>query len=238
LADQYATYGLYIDEELNFLKATGRPGADELPEVSEIARLYLEKILTIQANGPYYLAGLSFGGIVAFEVAQQLQALGKEVGSVILIDTSAPGGYKPVTLLGWLHYFREEMIWRGRRIVSQVGAINNKGKAIPREFVKADLDTIRRQIRGRARRDYRVRPLDGKGVLFKAREGIHRPGYKIDPHLGWDGVFSTPLEVCSVPGNHLGVLQPPNVKFLAEVLRKYLDRESDRVETVQDSVSK
>lgn len=227
LADQYATYGLYLDEELNFSKATDRPGAYELPDVSEIARLYLEKILSIHPNGPYCLAGVSFGGVVAFEVAQQLQALGKEVGAVILIDTSAPGGYKPVTLRGWLHYFREEMIWRGRRIVSQVGAINNKGKAIPREFVKADLDTIRRQIRGKARRDYRVRPLNGKGVLFKAREGIHRPGYKVDPHFGWDGVFSTPLEMHSVPGDHLSVLQSPNVKFLADALKEYLNQEFD-----------
>ena len=77
LADQYPTYGLYLDEELNFLKVTDRPGDYELPGASEIARLYLEKILSIQPNSPYYLAGLSFGGVVAFEVAQQLQALGK-----------------------------------------------------------------------------------------------------------------------------------------------------------------
>ena len=58
--------------------------------MEEIATYYIEAIQTIQPSGPYLLGGHSFGGIVAFEIATQLQKQGHEVALVAIIDAVAP----------------------------------------------------------------------------------------------------------------------------------------------------
>ncbi|HJS23730.1 MAG TPA: alpha/beta fold hydrolase, partial [Pyrinomonadaceae bacterium] len=58
--------------------------------VKEMATYYVDQLRTVQPEGPYYLAGWSMGGVVAFEMAQQLQAQGQEVAKLALIDAMAP----------------------------------------------------------------------------------------------------------------------------------------------------
>jgi arthrofactin-type cyclic lipopeptide synthetase C len=48
-------------------------------------------IRTIRSKGPYRIAGWSFGGLLAYEIAVQLIAAGEEVDFVGLLDTSYPG---------------------------------------------------------------------------------------------------------------------------------------------------
>jgi aspartate racemase len=57
--------------------------------VHDIARLYLNDMRTIQPEGPYYLAGYSFGGIVAYEMAQQLRKQGETIGLLALVDPTS-----------------------------------------------------------------------------------------------------------------------------------------------------
>jgi len=51
-------------------------------------------VVDTQPEGPYYLGGASFGGLVAFEMAQQLHAMGHQVGLLALLDTPGPGAYR------------------------------------------------------------------------------------------------------------------------------------------------
>jgi amino acid adenylation domain-containing protein len=60
-------------------------------QVETIAAHYLEQIRTIQPEGPYFLGGYSFGGIVAFEIAQQLQRAGEQILLLFIIDSYFPG---------------------------------------------------------------------------------------------------------------------------------------------------
>jgi len=60
-----------------------------------MAKAYLDKILTVCPSGPYYLIGYSFGGILAFEIAVQLQKSGNKVPFLVLIDTISPLGREP-----------------------------------------------------------------------------------------------------------------------------------------------
>ncbi|MEQ8959163.1 MAG: thioesterase domain-containing protein, partial [Coleofasciculus sp. C2-GNP5-27] len=55
--------------------------------IEDLAAHYIEEICTVQPDGPYFLGGHSFGGVVAFEMAQQLQAQGKKVALLALLDT-------------------------------------------------------------------------------------------------------------------------------------------------------
>jgi len=65
------------------LALDGQPPADSL---AALARAYADRVLSLQAEGPYHLAGWSVGGILAQAVAAELQARGRAVGVVALLD--------------------------------------------------------------------------------------------------------------------------------------------------------
>jgi acetoacetyl-CoA synthetase len=69
------------------LQPKGLAGSDEPQErIEEIAEYFLAAILKAQPEGPYSLVGFSFGGIVMFEVAQQLARRGKAIAFLGLLD--------------------------------------------------------------------------------------------------------------------------------------------------------
>ena len=83
LGDGRTTYGI----QARGLEERALP--DRSVEAS--ARRALEAIRRVQPTGPYYLAGYSFGGVIAFEMACRLEAVGEQVGLLAVLDTSAPG---------------------------------------------------------------------------------------------------------------------------------------------------
>lgn len=62
-----------------------------LNRISEMAAVYVKEMRDLQPQGPYYLAGLSAGGLIAFEMALVLQSQGQQVAMLALIDPHAPG---------------------------------------------------------------------------------------------------------------------------------------------------
>ncbi|BAY12152.1 non-ribosomal peptide synthetase [Calothrix sp. NIES-2098] len=61
-----------------------------LTSIEDMATRYIEALRQVQPKGPYFLGGWSFGGWVAFEMAQQLQKSGDEVALLAMLDTLAP----------------------------------------------------------------------------------------------------------------------------------------------------
>lgn len=78
----------------------------ELTPTEERAKQSIESIKRIQPAGPYHLAGWSYGGIVAYEIAQQLVAAGDEVRFLGMIETYATewSPYHRKTLAGRLRH--------------------------------------------------------------------------------------------------------------------------------------
>jgi acyl-coenzyme A synthetase/AMP-(fatty) acid ligase/thioesterase domain-containing protein/acyl carrier protein len=60
--------------------------------LENLAKQYVREIQRVQPDGPYHLCGNCFGGLIAFEVAQQLRRGGEEVAVLALIDTAFPAG--------------------------------------------------------------------------------------------------------------------------------------------------
>ncbi len=58
--------------------------------IPSIATYYLNQLKTIQTEGPYYLVGYSVGGLIAYEMAQQLRSQGQEVALLGLLDPVPP----------------------------------------------------------------------------------------------------------------------------------------------------
>ena len=73
------------------LQAVGLDGvAAPLASVEAIAANNIRQIRNVFPSGPWYLAGHSFGGKVAFEMSQQLRRAGEAVGLLVIFDTPAP----------------------------------------------------------------------------------------------------------------------------------------------------
>lgn len=91
------------------LQARGLINDEEpLTQIEAMAEHYIQLIRQVQPEGPYYLGGWSMGGIVAFEVAQQLQAVGEAVAAVTIIDSKMPNPHKaPIRL-----YRPPKQIWQ------------------------------------------------------------------------------------------------------------------------------
>jgi thioesterase domain-containing protein/acyl carrier protein len=89
----YANLAHYLGTERPFygLQALGLQETEKpVSSIEEMARVYIQAIQTIQASGPYYLGGWSMGGVIAFEMAQQLSSQGQTVALLSLIDSYSP----------------------------------------------------------------------------------------------------------------------------------------------------
>ena len=77
------------------LTAALRTGARLHVDVGELVVEYLAAMRKVQPHGPYHLAGVSFGGVLAYEVARQLREAGEEVRTLALLDTILPASMRP-----------------------------------------------------------------------------------------------------------------------------------------------
>ncbi|OYE01727.1 non-ribosomal peptide synthetase [Nostoc sp. 'Peltigera membranacea cyanobiont' 232] len=89
---------LGFEQPVYGLQALGLNEQEEpLTSIEDMAAAYIEAIQAIQPTGPYYLGGWSMGGIIAFEMAQQLLAKGYEVALLALIDSYVPSLISPIS---------------------------------------------------------------------------------------------------------------------------------------------
>jgi len=81
------------DQPFYALQSRGlAPGEAPLATIEEMAALYVAEMRRVQPAGPYLIAGWSFGGIAAFEMARQLEAGGEQTALLAVIDTGPLDG--------------------------------------------------------------------------------------------------------------------------------------------------
>ncbi len=216
------------------LQAQGVDGRlPPLKTVEEMAAQYVEAIRTVDPVGPYRLAGYSAGGVIAYEMAQQLRADGAQVESIMMIDTLEPtAANRKVPLLEkiWLkrHWTLEFALdWpnrrrRGREMQRNYQLALEKlarGEPLPPELV--DFHLFRNFTDAQAQ--YRPQPYEGEVVLFKAElaETIY---LYAGPTLGWDRFVAPPIRVTEIGGSHFSMMAEPGVSELIEAFRRELAR--------------
>jgi amino acid adenylation domain-containing protein len=231
------------DQPFYGLQSTGLEGkrGDYVP-IEEMAAEYIQAIRTIQPEGPYNLAGWSFGGIVAFEMAQQLVAKGETVGMLGLIDTFFPGRpahfmrrAAPGTPLWKFDLYWGELLFAARgehlkRIAGVLTSAAQKAKSVmrsARKKVKRELTLTQmlaeiEKANFRAERAYTPKPFPGRVTLFWCSDWSFRVFH--DTRLGWSDVATEGLEVHVVPGNHKTMWVMPNAGTFAEKIRRCLQK--------------
>lgn len=94
--------GLDAGRPLHGFAAPGlNSDAPFFPRLEAMAAAYLRDVREQQPHGPYLLGGYSMGGVVAFEMARQLDAAGERTGLLVLIDSFAPQPQRVASIAGW-----------------------------------------------------------------------------------------------------------------------------------------
>jgi len=231
------------DQPVIAFRAPGYAGsAEPLNSIEEQAALYVREMIAFQPDGPYYIGGYSHGGRVALEMALQLEAMGRTVAFLGIIDTtpcrSGVGGFS--RLGGWLRNL--PMWWwydgressmkanlsRLRRLWHRVGSPS----AAPVLDDMMNLDQLPAGIQELYRKDFeayiRYRPARrcGEVTVFRSLGRPLMSNHERD--LGWRRVSRGSVEVRRIPGNHLSILSEPHVGALAAELRDALERAQAR----------
>jgi acyl transferase domain-containing protein/thioesterase domain-containing protein len=239
MADQ-----LGADQPFYALQAQGVDGRlPPQPSIEAMAAQYVAAIRTVDAIGPYCLAGYSGGGVIAFEMAQQLKAAGAEVGLLVMLDTLSPAAalarISPLKKLWLMRRWSLDFAlqWRERRRVSQAEKLNHAlamqslaaGQTLSPELASAHLFThfVATQER------YRPQPYEGSLLLFRAEQG-YTPYLNAGPALGWQAHVRGDIQVVEIPGSHVSMLSDPGLTQLAQAWRKELGRLSQSAEPRKD----
>ncbi len=195
--------------------------------VEEMAAFYIKEIRALQPEGPYNVGGYSLGGLIAFEMARQLQADGQEVGVLALLDTY-PGKPKSNKLLirTLVKLPRsEQMAYMAQRAKRIRRGIKRRFEAL---FLPRPLKEVRR-VFAVAEEKYKPQVYFGSATWFRATEkGLRGVD---NPTDDWSKWVTGGVEVHEILGDHGSILKEPDVRYLAESLRTCLNRsEEERAE--------
>ena len=255
---EYLDLAKYMDDDQPFygLQAIGLDGKRPMQNltVEQMASQYIEEIRAFQPHGPYYIGGSSFGGSIAYEMAQQLVAQDEEVALLAFFDTNGPGypqllptvttwqrklnWWQDRVQLHWqnflaadgrdrLHYIREKAQRWKKQTRWKLQALKHR--------VRVRLDQLfwPERIRQVHRTGYRAgtaytpRPYLGAATLFRA---IEQPrGICPDRTLGWGPLVQGGLTIYDTPGHHGAIVREPRSRVLAQQLTDALRHAGKRV---------
>ncbi|MCW8929254.1 MAG: SDR family NAD(P)-dependent oxidoreductase, partial [Gammaproteobacteria bacterium] len=225
LNTEYTVYGI---------QAKGWDGKEEpLKTIDEMALLYTDIIRQVQPEGPYRIGGASLGGVIAFEMAQQLQSSGQMIDLLMMMDT--PGtGHMPkdvfktdLDVLLYLLNISVESTGLAEKLKSLDGEkqlqffIDEQNKTDRQLF--PDINELRHflslfMVNAEALRTYQSESYSGDVLFFVAHE---KDEYNAkEPQKAWAQVVQS-IEVIEVAGNHISMNQQPNVKTIVKRLHDF-----------------
>ena len=246
----YRNFSQYLktDRAVYGLQSKGLDGEQQLcNSIPEMAANYIREIQTVQPQGPYFLLGFSLGGLIAFEIARQLQDRGQEIQLLTLIDPTSPNlatsdrddneiADDASLLTKSVYHFQalQKLSVEDKRtyVLEKLQYNFTVGKAnifykIYLRYIKHSLTEIRQLevvwANDLSRKSYIPdRPYIGKIILLKAEDpGI---GGENRSESKWELLATDGIDVELVPGSHLNMMKEPNIRTLSAKFNICLDR--------------
>ncbi|MFD0793016.1 amino acid adenylation domain-containing protein [Mucilaginibacter litoreus] len=231
------------DQPVYGLQAKGLNGVDEpLNRIEDMAAHYISSILAQNPDGPYALAGFSFGGLIAFEMARQMQALNKDVRMLGMFDTYA---YRTPHYDPWHVQYVKRGLYFGRKLWHSLTFQDGFEKTIQKRStaVKRGLTRLYWKLKhgeqqnqvgffgysnkidemnNIAQKHYRIQPSNLEIQLFRAETR----SYYLDDYeyMGWKAYALKGINIHSVPGEHNTMFKEPNDKVFSKVLQECLNK--------------
>jgi amino acid adenylation domain-containing protein len=196
--------------------------------LSALAAQFLAAMRAEQPQGPYYLVGWSFGGILAYEIARLALAAGDEVGLLCVIDSMAPvAAWRPAV---------QDDLRLGREAHAEL--LRNPLETQPSELLVSTLaqlniredqiglgpdylDRVLRRLIFESSRlaAYRPERIDCAALLYQADASV----WPTDFAEAWRSLVAT-VDHRVVPGDHKAPLHDPTVKEVADAIASALGR--------------
>ncbi|KMZ12500.1 Acetoacetyl-CoA synthetase [Candidatus Burkholderia humilis] len=227
------------------LQALGLDG-DEAPQhsVQEMAQGYVRRMREVQPHGPYALVGYSFGGLIAFEMAQQLVKAGEKIELLCLLDTYWHEHSLPLSQ--WTRYQAQVVVqrlreWRALDARARAGYMRGKAAAIARRLrIRMGTQTVKpsaevaamppallrvRQSMTIAMSNYKPRRYEGGPIVY-VRATLLDESYG-DPLPVWQHVAMRGLHVMKIDGRHTDLVIEPHLALVAQTLTNALEKGID-----------
>jgi aspartate racemase len=197
-------------------------GIQNPTRIEALAANYVDEIQAVQPEGPYFLGGVCSGGVVAFEMAQQLLAQGQSVALLALVEPSPP----PSPSLGNYVRLGTNIL---RRVLQRAGHHS-------RSFAQPTSEQWRTYAHLKAKlfanmwavASYTPQMYPGWVDLFLGSDSLVNPS--TNPQLGWRDLAAGGLDIHTVPGNHAAITRTydaipdeAQVRLLAEALKTCID---------------
>jgi len=212
-------------------------GEKPYTKIEDMAAHYINSMQSIQDEGPYILGGWSMGGLIAYEMAQQLLRQDKNISMLVVFDT-------------WIsvnrHYVKEgaEALLQNLfpNLKLSLDEIDHSSDNYSDYFTDEELDLILENAKksnfissefgvaqveryfkvfktnAMAMLAYKPDIYQGSMIIFRAKELLT----DYDPVIEWSNLVSGGIEIYSVPGHHFTMLKEPNVQELSRQLREVL----------------
>jgi amino acid adenylation domain-containing protein len=216
-----AAFGIFLDFDAEVVA-----GKRLRLHVPTMAAEYLAKLRDVCPRGPYLLAGVSFGGMLAYEMAQQLRAAGDDVRLLVLLDTILPRAFvargRREVMMRWVRRYFVRSLGMDPKVALREALGRWFGRAPHRAASEEGLKVLRdRVFRAAAEEhDTRVAPYDGAVVLIRARQRLDLDDERITWDLGWSGLLPHGTAFFAVDGDHLGILVEPGNLEVARIVRQ------------------
>lgn len=232
---------LGTDRPFYGLQARGLLGdAEPHRSIPEAASDYLKEIKAVQGEGPYMLGGFSGGGIIAYEIAQQLKAAGEEVAMLVMLDTPLPqrrplsrGDRMRIQLAelkaGGVFY---PLKWAARRVAWEIAKRRNNAPQVTENAETSFHNSAIEQAFLGAVAQYDLRPWDGPLALFRPPlvgkwqvapgRWVSSERAYVTPDNDWTPIAPL-IEVVEVPGDHDSMVLEPNVRVLAARMKRAIE---------------
>jgi len=222
------------------LQATGLDGDTQpLTTIEAMAQAYLEEIRRVQPHGPYIFGGMCLGGLVAYEMAQQMQAIHEEVALVVLLDARNPSSMLAMEDPQFNNNSKLTQVKIKLQEGDLLGVVKRKLGRLKTKIHKKTIWAYKNKIgnkfidqekrfyqhiwdaNAKARKAYIPKPYAGNILALLAAEAPD--GSPRDPKRGWMKL-APQLEVIKVPGRHDTVVIEPQVKGLAESIGQRFEK--------------
>ncbi len=212
------------DQPLYFLRygmaAVGNRSV-RLPHLEDLASHYINEMQQLQPEGPYYLIGFSFGGLIAYEMANQLLANGHKVNLVGLLDTYLTEEKRMLPLHRIIHnFFRQGPSLFLKRVKSKITDLT-----IPYQYGTDFWPHIYTEAPDVAcRNGYQPKTYNGRITLFQGWGDESIIFRHVTPEQGWKKLLGDRIEVQQISGGHFEIFDESHVKTLAVKIIACMDK--------------
>lgn len=207
--------------------------------IEEITTVYLKEILEHNPDGPYNFAGYSFGGLVAYELTQQLMQMGKKVNMLGILDTN---------ISNELYYdvYASRISTKLKRQIPKLAFISKSFMVNPKATFEYQKYAVTERVKSsiqkilppkpviqkltneeiilekitKAYHNYAIKPIQARVDLFRCKKRLY---FIDDPvYLGWKK-FCESVHVHEIEGDHASFLFSPNDIFFAKTIQRVLN---------------